>query len=275
MALTGNTVQSTYLDLVQLEKSGAGLPAHAGKEAAVYDGSGAQILGRSAVRHWLDPHPDAASFAETWEFSTTGNMTQGQLETAGWVFEECTGVVSGGQLVLTATSTNILKAYYPTTLAGDFDIAITVSCPVSYITSCTDLSSNAYHIGGGGVADYRLGTSDLAHYGLCQSYRGTGGFNRLITGAFTTLGGTAETDTVPCCNIVRCYRYSGTLEVCGGSSFGPTFFIADSPNPDFDGFTQSGNVACANTVNYIFLAVDLGGSTNGAKYAFQSIRRFQ
>ena len=73
MALTGNTVQSTYLDLVQLEKSGAGLPSHAGKEAAVYDGSGAQILGRTAVRHWLDPDPDA--IAGTWEFSTTGDMT--------------------------------------------------------------------------------------------------------------------------------------------------------------------------------------------------------
>ncbi len=47
-ALTGNTVQSTYLDLVQLGKSGAGLPSHAGKEAALYDGSGAQILGRTA-----------------------------------------------------------------------------------------------------------------------------------------------------------------------------------------------------------------------------------
>jgi len=122
-ALTGNTVQSTYLDLVQLGKSGAGLPSHAGKEAAIYDGSGAQILGRTAVRHWLDPHPAAAAFAETWEFSTTGDMTQGQLESAGWTFDSgMSGSVSGGVLKLTSNAAYLRGARLTVSYAGDFDI---------------------------------------------------------------------------------------------------------------------------------------------------------
>ena len=126
MALTGNKVKDTYLDLVQLEQSGAGLPSHAGKEAALYDGSGAQIVGRSAVRNWLDPHPDASSFAETFEFSTTGDMNQTALETAGWTFSNCTAAVSGGTLWITASASTISQAYLTVNFAGDFDVVATL-----------------------------------------------------------------------------------------------------------------------------------------------------
>ena len=153
-ALTGNTVQSTYLDLVQLGKSGAGLPAHAGKEAALHDGAGNQILGRTAVRHWLDPDPGA--IAGSWEFSTTGNMTQGELETAGWTFVGCTASVTGGQLICIATAT-AARASTVVSLAGDFIYILGnlhlgwVQTPStsSYVMPCTlrigDTVSDASH----------------------------------------------------------------------------------------------------------------------------------
>ena len=125
MALTGNAVKDTYLDLVQLEQSGAGLPSHAGKEAALYDGSGAQIVGRTAVRHWLDPDPDAIS--GSWEFSTYGDANQATLEAAGWTFSGCSGVVSNGVLILTATGTGRAVAETTVSLSGDFDYVFSYS----------------------------------------------------------------------------------------------------------------------------------------------------
>jgi len=276
VALTGNTVQSTYLDLVQLEKSGAGLPSHAGKEAALYDGSGAQIVGRSAVRHWLDPHPDAAAFAETWEFSTKGTMTQGQLETAGWTFYNCTATVANGLLVLTSTG-GVTKASIDVSFSGDFDIVITPYSSLDYLSGVT--TTNYYFCGGGGVADYRAGTADVAHYGL--AYTNAGGlnvFDRLVTGAFTTLGGTSEADNAyGGNNVVRVYRKSAANEIaCAAVGLATNFrLIADDSAPNASGFVQNAAVNDSSTYNKLFLTWYTGSLNAGEKSCFASIRRFQ
>jgi len=103
---------------------------------------------RLAVPNWLDPHPDAASFAETWEFSTTGDMTQGELETAGWTFLNCTGEVSGGVFWLTAASANPSYAYLTVSLSGDFDFIFSSGiAPQGYDDAGDSAASGFYNTG--------------------------------------------------------------------------------------------------------------------------------
>ena len=151
MTLENTDISARYKDVVQLEKSGLGLPSHAGKEAAVYDGSGAQILGRTAVRHWLDPHPDAASFAETWEFSATGDMTQAALETAGWAFDVGTsGSVSGGVLKITNNGAGLEGVRLTCSFDGDFDV---IAAPLDVMENTAAESSFVRPMFGIGDAD--------------------------------------------------------------------------------------------------------------------------
>ena len=281
MALTGNTVQSTYLDLVQLEQSGAGLPSHAGKEAALYDGSGAQILGRSAVRNWLDPHPDAASFDETWEFSTTGDMNQSALESAGWTFSNCTASVSGGLLNLTTTANGIISASIVVELTGDFDIVITPSAGPDYYASSVG-TPKQYYIGGGGIADYRAGVADVSHYGLAATFNGRCDFHSYITGAFTTLGGTLESDVLyGSSTVCRTLRDSGTVYNFGATAGNPRqFFLYDyaaTTKPAGLGWTSTTTTASdSSTFNKLFLTQGPSNFTlAGCVCSFASVRRFK
>lgn len=142
MAITDpGSVKLSYLDMVQLEQSGAGLPAHAGKEAALYDGSGAQILGRTAVRHWLDPDPDAAvansgsPFDETHEFSTLSSV-HGWTALGSETVSVSNGVLNVG---VVGTDGSYPGAVHTTSLAGDFDIVTTLWTPL-----VSDLSPYGY-----------------------------------------------------------------------------------------------------------------------------------
>jgi len=269
MALTGNTVQSTYLDLVQLEKSGAGLPSHAGKEAAVYDGSGAQICGRTAVRHWLDPHPDAAAFAETWEFSTTGDMTQGQLETAGWTFTGCTASVSSGLLTLVAGAENpIVKADLTVSLAGDFDF---IFAPIPAPGYSSVSPSSVYTFGGGGVADT---VSDVAHYSHGASVTGFVRTYTRKTGTWTSLSGTESYQTLqgsPA--LLRVSRVSGTVYINGGQAWTSQLYADDVSA--YHGWGSATSQADSTTFNKLFLTAYAGGVTTGTAWSFAFLRRFQ
>jgi len=276
MALTGNTVQSTYLDLVQLEKSGAGLPSHAGKEAALYDGSGAQIVGRTAQRHWLDPHPDAAAFAETWEFSTTGDMTQGQLETAGWTFTNCTGVVSNGIMWITKANAASLVFYasLDVSYAGDFDIVMTPCAYMGY-----DAGTFNRAVGGFGVADYRAGTADKAHYGLIKNNAAAAQIVVYTDGAYTTMAGATESDNLYGAGLhaVRIWRYSSAVEI-NGASFNITnapALIADDSNPNFNGWVTSSPASDASTYNKLFVTATAAVTTDVGTFGVANIRRFQ
>ena len=268
MALTGNTVQSTYLDLVQLEKSGAGLPSHAGTEAALNDGSGAQIIGRTAVRNWLDPHPDAAAFAETWEFSTKGTMTQGELETAGWTFANCTGLVANGMLLLTATSTAIVKAYFSTTLAGDFDIAITPAVDMTYAA----LRGANYVDHGGGVAD---SVTDLACYGRISNEAGIIKGFKALDGAFSTMAGTNAGGAISSAGYVRVSRVSGTVYATAAPDPHYTLFRNDETSHYLSGYYAVSSGSIATTFNRVFVTGSRTNFTSGAKFGIRSIRRFQ
>ena len=225
MALTGNTVQSTYLDLVQLEKSGAGLPSHAGKEAALYDGSGAQILGRTAVRHWLDPHPDAAAFAETWEFSTKGTMTQGQLEAAGWTFFNCTAEVTQGIMWLTTsmTSSNYCDAILSTNLSGDFDI---VTCFVHNYEYDAKKGSTYDAAGYLAVAEGDAGSGECQNVGF-MNVNGTSRSKIYHGGTWRGAAGTAVDDAVQSSSppLIRITRSSSDLVFCGGNTMGGSRMI--------------------------------------------------
>jgi len=267
MALTGNTVQSTYLDLVQLEQSGAGLPSHAGKEAALYDGSGAQIVGRTAVRHWLDPHPDAAALADTWEFSATGDMTQGELETAGWTFSNCTAEVARGVLLITATSTAVVKAYYTVNLTGDFDIEIGCSQPFGY-----NKTVSGYTLGGGGVADT---VNNVAHYALCRNSVGNPEIATYKSGAFTTLAGTQTIDGPDTyANVSRVMRSSGTVYLSGGPNW-PLTSLYYGSNYSLGGFDGGSSVADADTYQAVFVTGSNGNCDSGRTFGIFYIRRFQ
>ena len=264
-ALTGNAVQSTYLDLVQLGKSGAGLPSHAGKEAAVYDGSGAQILGRTAVRHWLDPHPDAAAFAETWEFSTTGDMTQGQLETAGWTFTDCTGYVSGGAMWVERSSSAYWKASIATSFSGDFDVVAGISWERDYTTTVGD----AYNIGGIGVGDT---SNNVTHFVAGRMVTGYGKRYSFINGAWTTLGGTsAETSVYAPPEMARIARISGTVYMWVG--YRTAMIGNDDTTADRYGWSPNHNVADADTFDKLY--VQKANTTGDGKVGIHFIRRFQ
>ena len=272
MALTGNTVQSTYLDLVQLEKSGAGLPSHAGKEAAIYDGSGAQILGRTAVRHWLDPHPDAAAFAETWEFSTTGDMTQGQLESAGWTFANCTASVTGGLLVLVGAGGGFPKASLAVSFDGDFDIAV---CPIvnqSYISNSSDL---AIFYGGGGVGT----NGGDAHYAVASHAGNTNTIYTYVNGTFASLAGTesAKAYTSGPIIVIRASRISGTVRVTGGGLY-QAQFVVDDTEAAYHGFADNGATDVdSQTFDRLFICSysKYAAPPAGSIFKFAFLRRFQ
>jgi hypothetical protein len=268
-ALTGNTVQSTYLDLVQLGKSGAGLPSHAGKEAALYDGSGAQILGRTAVRSWLDPHPDAAAFAETWEFSTKGTMTQAALEAAGWTFTNCTGSVTGGRLVLTGpTGTAISGAYLTTSLAGDFDICVRPLFSIAYgDTLGTSYGGPSFYVGINGGAAH-----GLALYFLNGRSRATS----LKAGTWANLAGTATNHETYTSGIdFRISRVSGTVLLNATPAEQAGAFLSADTDPTLRGWVGT-TQADVGTMDRIGLFLSAGsvsaGSTKTAAFAF--IRRF-
>ena len=265
-ALTGQTVQSSYLDLVQLGKSGAGLPSHAGKEAAVYDGSGAQILGRTAVRHWLDPHPDAASFDETWEFSTTGDMTQGQLETAGWTFTSCAGSVSGGAMWLQRTASAYWSANLAVSLAGDFDIVVGVIREMDYTTA----SPPNYLTGGFGVADT---VNNVAHHQYGSMVNGYGRTQTFINGAWTTFAGTgANSSFYGPPRMLRIWRVSGTVYLAACSTETP-LLKADDTLADRNGWSAVATVSDADTFDKLFFKID--STVGDGVFGVTFIRRFQ
>ena len=226
MALKGADISATYQDWVHVNKSGAGLADHAGAEAALYldDGAGGvdQVCGRTAVRHWLDPHPDAASFAETWEFSTKGTMTQGQLEAAGWVFDAgMSGSVSGGVFKITSSGTGKKGARLTVSYAGDFDV---IAAPI-FVQENTSAESPIV-----AFPFFAIGDADgTGHY----TYWEPGGINYKLYRAHSATtsdwsGGTSTNTAVyhGANVILRISRISGTVYITGGvpnaSLFGAT-----------------------------------------------------
>jgi len=275
-ALTGNTVQSTYLDLVQLGQSGAGLPLHAGKEAALYDGSGAQILGRTSVRHWLDPDPDA--IAGTWEFSTYGDATQGELETAGWVFADCTAEVKNGRLCIVQSGANkYVRAYVPVNLSGDFDYAVSPGVhPTQNSSNYLPVANNLY--GGFGVA---ASGSDLMHHVHLESAAdGRLAFKRYITGAYSTGGGTNYNLSVYSSPVLlRIARLSGTVRL-GGMHQYPLGSIIDESGANYmnaqNGVPGIVQVVDATAFNRLVLLLDFGQSSlDKGAVSFAWIRRYK
>lgn len=270
MALTGNTVQSTYLDLVQLEKSGAGLPSHAGKQAALYDGGGNQILGRTAQPSWLDPHPDAASFAETFEFSTMGDKTQGELEALGWTFNDCTGKVENGFMELTATSIQVTaRAYLTVNLTGDF--VFTSSCvPGHHIFNSKNADGGLAIFGTFGVGDT---VNNVAHY--C-SLRGSNDKKRNwnFTSGTWTGGGGSDVQQALNANQVEWLlrRSSGTVFLTGGA--GGEVVVGNWTNPANLGWSGHTSASDANTFDRLFLGFSNTGPTIGDKAYFRFLRRF-
>jgi hypothetical protein len=247
------------------------LPSHAGKEAALYDGSGAQILGRTAVRHWLDPHPDAAAFAETWEFSTKGTMTQAALEAAGWTFTNVSAEVSKGVLWLTATSANWGHASLAVNLAGDFDILCTPVFPDSYGFT----PRVPYAVGGIGVADT---VNNVVQHAYIWSVNGLARSYNYFGGTWSAGGGSGTSATLTPSGlppVIRIRRVSGSVKTSIGSSWPMMGLVVDDTNVDYRGFVGEQSVADADTYQKLFLANYFQGGDNGAKFGFIFLRRFQ
>jgi len=268
MALTGNTVQSTYLDLCQLEKGGAGLPSHAGKEAALYDGSGAQILGRTAVRNWLDPDPDA--IAGTWEFSTYGDATQGELETAGWTFTNFTAKVVNGLMVLTKTAAydTLAKAELTVSLSGDFDYVVGWQAPTVSQT-----------IRSGNLTQYGLFVADSSGsaHGACVGLDEAGRYEwRLMKAAtYANLnGGTASNgDIFTSCPVMRVFKKSGTVTLLVGDSMASLYDNSGDLSTWGWGCVPS-TQADASTFNKLILVDDAGGKTYPQSHGYAFVRKY-
>ena len=275
MALKGADISATYQDWVHVNKAGAGLADHLGAEAALYldDGAGGvdQICGRTAVRHWLDPHPDAAAFAETWEFSTKGTMTQGALETAGWTFENCTASVSNGALWLSApTGTAIARASIAVSLDGDFDFTF-VPC---YGDRYSDLVYVNSLLGFGGVGDT---VSDVAHYLGSSTVNPRARTVTQINGTWAGLAGTgANLENYSNPVICRISRVSGTVYLSGGNPWPSSLTRNDDPATTNSGWYRT-QVSDATTFNKFFLTPNLGAVSSGSakRCGFLYIRRFQ
>ena len=272
MALKGADISATYQDWVHVNKAGAGLADHAGAEAALYldDGAGGvdQICGRTAVRHWLDPHPDAASFAETWEFSTTGDMTQGQLETAGWTFSNCSGLVSNGMLWLTATANARAKAYLTVSLSGDFDFTASSIFGQSY----GQLYPGVTRGGGVGVGDP---TVDVIHFSEIAHQDGNPVVIKRVNGDWDDHNGT---ETFTSCQgatpmVLRVSRVGGTVYVTGGTITSP--MVEDDTSFRNAGWVPAATAVDATTFTRLALPMTYTASAIGDVVGFYFLRRFQ
>ena len=276
----GGTVSSGVVQL----SGGLAYPGSLAGEAALYDQNGQQILGRTAIRHWLDPHPDAASFDETWEFSTTGDMTQGQLEAAGWAFENCTAEVSGGVLWLTAT-TNLAppRAYLVVNLTGDYDICVTGVNNYRYNPGPYE-SAGADCNCGIGIGRYESGVTDLMHYikfGMVNG--GTLSDNFYANGAWTSpYGGVSDADQLYTRGdiIARAVRYSGILAIVSGGVANvmcPQFVLNANSQTYLHGMGWTRKTWIADTTTFNRLALipseDISVGV-GTIWGVASVRRF-
>ena len=270
MALTGNAVKDTYLDLVQLEQSGAGLPSHAGKAAAVYDGGGNQIISQLAIEDWLQPHPDATSFAETFEFSTYGDANQAALEADGWTFENATGEVVDGIFWLTASSaTNPTRAYLTVSFAGDFDVVADVIPTRDY-----GLSYSPNYVGGLAVGDSVGDVCIGVHCGTVNGY----GAGQVLTGmdwASPSGGANTAANIYNVCTLARIFRISGANRLNAGSH-AVSWYTEDEYDCRQEGWQPNTNVTDSRTWNRLAIVHRLNNdSVSGAKIGVRSIRRFQ
>jgi hypothetical protein len=273
MALTGNTVASTYLDLVQLEQSGAGLPSHAGKEAALYDGSGAAILGRTAVRHWLDPDPDAV--AGTWEFSTYGDAAQAALETAGFTFSGCTAEVANGLLIITKTAAynTVASATLSVSLSGDFDYVIGFVAP-----KVAQIIRSGYKTNYGAFVADSGGGANTAH-GVTVGYstsNGTAGYQyrSLANSTYADFnGGSAATGALSNPSTVRLSRVSGNMYI-GTMNQENGGLYDDAGAISFYGMSHYRTYANAVTFDELVIVDDAGGKVYPQKFGVAFIRKY-
>lgn len=275
MALTGNAVKDTYLDLVQLEQSGAGLPSHAGQGAALYDGAGNRILARTGQPHWLDPHPDAASSSDTFEFGSMLDKNQATLEGEGWTFQNCTGKVENGVLELTCTvATTQCRAYRTVSLTGDFLFVAAVTMPFWKYNQCGSDTVLQYH-GGFGFGDTVNDTIMYAIMSNSNSQR----YNRNYTAGTWTGhgGGLGQQGLYPTEPSNMIYRNSGTFYLTAGA--GPNNVPVDHStanlNPTSHGWSTPTSSADANTYDRMAVLFSNTAPGVGDKVFCRYIRRFK
>ena len=230
---------------------------------------------RLAVRNWLDPHPDAASFDETWEFSTTGDMTQGELETAGWTFVNCSAEVSSGVMWLTATSTSPMSARFGCSLTGDFDIVGHCIADPSYGATADGFADYCF-VGGPAVFDT---TNDILHglavYG--RSSDETLQITRYLGTTYSTMSG----GSAILCNagdyfsyVLRLQRVSGSVYACVSGSIQTVRFVSDDVSQANNGF-DSASTADADTMTGVGFMLSEQDQTIGTKIGCLFLRRFQ
>ena len=266
MALRGANISANFDDVVHVNQSGAGLADHAGAEAALYvdDGAGGvdQICGRTAVRHWLDPDPDAIS--GSYEFSTMGDMDQTALETAGWTFENCTGAVTGGLLVLTASgASNPRRAYRTVSLSGDFFYTYSTALPMS--GPCPDYSYGGIMVGANGGEGHSHSIATVGIDSRTHLYYG---------GTWASLSGTSNAGSCEFGPLVGALaRFSGTLSAGVGPA-NMCFYNAAIPAATA-GWQPNANTNTATTLDRLgFIMGQDGAATAGEKMAFRFLRRY-
>jgi hypothetical protein len=206
MSLTGNAVKDTYLDLVQLEQSGAGLPSHAGKHAKLYDGDGNQIISSTGRRGWLNNDP-LATGTPTEECFTAKNQTT--LLAEGWVKDADFAIeIADGwfQVTCTANETDWKAVYFPVSLTGDFEFWLSPVWGTGYSSSYAGLGAI-----GLAVCD---SVNDVVHY-VGKNLTNNSGVDRYTGSTIANpLGGTGtqEGNTLYGTDqVFRVYRSSGTV----------------------------------------------------------------
>jgi hypothetical protein len=279
MTLTGQKIKDSYKDVVQLEKSGAGLPGHGGAPAATYDGLGNLI--NAFLRQWnlFTPHPDASGFSETHEFAVMPDKDQTTLEGEGWTFENCSGEVENGTFWLgdMVAAGAPMRAVKTVSFTGDFDV---VAFPV-WAQGYGEIHGQPYsEIGlmvGDTVGDDQWLAASQTVNGYCRFYGGYGGLwsngssHSLSSQSFYNGG-----------HMVRIKRVSGTLRETAGTAypFGACqMWAAQSSNLEFEGWGWTAGYTQSTSVTMNRLALSLrfqtGPTQNGRVAGFRFLRRFQ
>lgn len=284
MTLFDKLIMNRYKDLLHVNKGGAGLPSHSGAEIlpVVDDGSGGvnEAVSRLAIQHHLNPSPPAASFAETREWSLTGDMTHGELVTDGWAFDTgIAGEVRGGRLVLDYTpdqSLDFIGAYLPVNFTGDFDV-ITMCHGFGFM----EIGALTQEYIAGGIMVARSGTN-ICH-GAVMTWdddkpRPTWWSSQTYPAASLTVTeeawdfGVAE-------SVLRICRYSGTIYIVGGTIYSPGSNRTSTAlaSPDHDrGWNVFDSITDANTIDRLYLGLYFPSNTDeGGRSQFPFLRRFR
>jgi hypothetical protein len=184
-------------------------------------------------------------------------------------------------LITTDSDAEYPKASLDVSFSGDFDVVVTPGTLCDYVAG-GNYSLSFGIFAGLGVADYRAGTADLAHYVVLYKYNGATMTDKFyIGGTWTAHGSTSDdSDAVyGSTGICRMVRSSGSLKGCAAglsSGLGGALVVDAFAALSMSGFTNKTGTSDSSTFNKLFIPFDYNDSpSTSAVYPIASLRRFK